>query len=136
MTNNWRTYECSTKFCSYVTTGRVFQILLRRKGYSSQWKEWEKSFREVFFSLVTNSSLKLKFNIFIMKLSILLSKDILFLYYIQVIRFRVFWEKSIFFIYFIDLFYPGYVLDFTMYHIWYTICFSPKNREGYFHKPI
>ena len=41
MKNISRTYECSTKFCSYVTTGRVFQIALRGGEYSSQWEEWE-----------------------------------------------------------------------------------------------
>ena len=34
MTNNLGTYECSTKFYSYVTTGTGFQIALRCRGYS------------------------------------------------------------------------------------------------------
>ena len=41
VTNNSRTYECSTKFSSYVTTDKVFQISLRGRGYSSQWQGWE-----------------------------------------------------------------------------------------------
>ena len=49
-----------------------------------------------FFSLVTNSSLTLKMNICILELSILFSKDLLFLYYIKV---RGFWFFPIFLIY-------------------------------------
>ena len=47
-----------------------------------------------FFSLVTNSSLKLKMNICILELSILFPKNFLFLCYKQVMRFGFFWEKS------------------------------------------
>ena len=83
------------------------------------------------FSLVINSSLKLKMNICILELSILFSKNLLFLYYIQVMRFGFFWEKSIFFIIcFIALFYPENVLDFMIpYHIWYKIHFFQKSRK-------
>ena len=42
---------------------------------------------ENFFSLVKNTSLTLKMNICILELSMLFSKDLLFLYYIQVIGF-------------------------------------------------
>ena len=76
-----------------------------------------------FFSLVTNSSLKLKMNICILELAIMFSKDLLCLYYILVIAFWFFREKLIFLLYFIVLFCPGYVLDFIMYHIWYTNLF-------------
>ena len=51
-------------------------------------------------------------------------------------RILTFWPKIDIFIYFIVLFCPGYVLDFMMYHIRYTIHFFPKNKESYFHKPI
>ena len=64
MTNNSRPYDCSTKFCSYVTTGRVFQIALRGREYSYRWEEWEILLEENFFSLVTNSSRKLEMNIY------------------------------------------------------------------------
>ena len=134
MTNNWGTYECSTKFCSYVTTGTVFEIALRCRGYSLQWGEWEILLGENGFSLVTNSSLKLKTNICILELSILLPKNLLFLYYIQVIRFGFFLRK-------IDL--SSYVLLFYLtlktsliwwwYHI-YMIqnSFFPKIEKAFF----
>ena len=51
--NNSRTYECSTKCSSYVSTGKVFQILLRGRGYSLQWGGWE----ILLGKFVTNSSL-------------------------------------------------------------------------------
>ena len=97
MTNISRTYELSTKFCSYVTTGKVFQIGLRGREYSPQREEWEILLGENYFSLVTNSSLRLKMNICILELSILFSKELLFLYYMQVIGFWFFffWEKMI-----------------------------------------
>ena len=127
MTNNSRTFKCSRKSCSYITTGRVFQITLRGREISPVGRGGGRMGNFAwgnFFSLVSNSSLRLKMNISILKLSILLSKDLLFLYYIEVIWFWFFyWEKSIFLIYFIALFYPGYVPDFMMYHIWYTIHF-------------
>ena len=126
MTNISRTYELSTKFCSYVTTGKVFQIGLRGREYSPQREEWEILLGENYFSLVRNSSLRLKMNVCILELSILFSKELLFLYYIQVIGFWFFFEKKWSPIYFIVLFYLGYVLDFMMYHIWYTIHFFPK----------
>ena len=130
MTNNSRACECSTKFCSYVTTGRVFQIELRGSWYFPQWGEWEILLGGEFFSLVANSSLKLKLNICIMELSILFSKDLLFLDYIHVKGFWFFKEKSIFLIHFIVLSYPGYVLDFMMYHILSTIHFFPKIEKA------
>ena len=100
------------------------QAAFRSGRYIPQWGMG--SFAEGnFFSFVTNSSLTLKLNICILELSILFSKDLLFSYYIKVIGF---WFFSIFLIYFILLFYPRYVLDFMMYHIWYTIHFFSKNR--------
>ena len=94
MTNNWRTYECSTKFCSYVTTSTVFQIVIRCRGNSPQWGKWEILLGGNVFSLVTKSSLKLKMNICVLELSILFPKNLLFLYYIQLIRFGSSWVKS------------------------------------------
>ena len=47
--NNSKNYECSTKFCSYVTTGRVFQIALRSREYFLQWREWKILLGEKFF---------------------------------------------------------------------------------------
>ena len=96
MRNNSTTYECSTKNFSYVTTSKVFRISLRGREHSSQWRGWENLLGE----FVTNSSLRLKLDICIMELSILFSKDILFLYYVQVIGFWFLWEKSIFLIHF------------------------------------
>ena len=62
MTNNSRTYKFSTKFCSNGSTGRVFQIVLRGRSTSTSGGNgkfcWEN-----FFSLVTNSSPRLKMNI-------------------------------------------------------------------------
>ena len=127
MTNNWGTYECSTKFCSYVTTGTVFQIALRCRGYSPQWEEWQILLGENVFSLVTSSSLKLKMNICILELSILFSKNLLFLYYIQVIRFWFFLRKLVF----LHMFYC-----FILPWVWYTIHFFSENRKSYFHRPI
>ena len=43
-----------------------------------QWGEWE-ILLEGFFSLVTNSSLKLRINICILELSVLFSEDLLFI---------------------------------------------------------
>ena len=94
MTNNWKTYECSTKFCSYVTTSTVFPIAIRCRGNSPQWGEWEILLWGNFFSLVTKSSLKLKMNTCVLELSILFPKNVQFLYYIQLIRFGSFWVKS------------------------------------------
>ena len=94
MTNNWKTYECSTKFCSYVTTSTVFPIAIRCRGNSPQWGEWEILLWGNFFSLVTKSSLKLKMNTCVLELSILFPKNLQFLYYIQLIRFGSFWVKS------------------------------------------
>ena len=87
----------------------------------------------IFFSLVTNSTVKLKINICILELLILFFEDILFLYYMQVIGFCFFfWEKFIFLTYFIVLFPSGYVPDLMMYLIWYTIHFFPKIEKGTF----
>ena len=69
MTNNSRTYECSTKLPLNVTTGMVSQMAFVGRS---------------FFSLVTNSNLRLKVNICILTLLILFSKDLLLLCYIQV----------------------------------------------------
>ena len=75
---------------------KILFICYHRQGFansvkgeenSQQWEEWEILLGEIFFTLVTNSSLKLKMNISILELSILFSKDLLFSYYIQVIRF-------------------------------------------------
>ena len=132
MTNNSRTYECFTKFCPYVTTDRVFQIAVRGKWYSPQWGEWE-------ILLGQNSSLsslRLKMNICILKLSAPFSKDLLYLYYIQVIRFWFFWRK-------IDLSHIFHCFISPWICPWFhdvsyminNSSFS-KNRESYFHKPI
>ena len=40
MTNNSRIYECLTKLCSNVTTGRLFQTVLRGRGYTPPWGKW------------------------------------------------------------------------------------------------
>ena len=136
MTNNWRTYECSTKFCSYVTTGTVFQIALRCRGYFPQWRGDGKFCRGKCFYLITNSSLKLKMNICILELSILFPKNLLFLCYIQLTKFWFFEKKSIF----LQMFYR-FILPWICpwFHddaiLWYTIQFS-KNRERYYHRPI
>ena len=63
-----------------------------------------------FFSLFTNSSFKLKMNICRVELSILFSKDLLFLNYIQVTGFWFFWGKLIFI--YISLFY--FTLDMSL----------------------
>ena len=138
MTNNWETSECSTKFSSYVTTNTVFQIVLRCRGYCPHWGEKEILLEGNVFSLVTNSSLKLKMNIFILELSELFPKRLLFLYYIQIIRFWFFWEKSIF----LNMFYcfilpwicPWFHDDSISYMILNSL-FS-KNTESYFHRRI
>ena len=96
---------------SYVNTGKVFQISLRSRRYSTQWRGWKFCWGK----FVINSSLRLKFSIYILELSILSSKDLLFL-----IGLWFLWEKPIFHIYFTVLFYPGYILDFMTYYIWYT----------------
>ena len=140
MTNNWRTYECSAKFCSYVTTGMVFQIALTCRGYFPQWGGMGNFAGVSVFSLVTNSSLKLKMNICILELSILFPKNLLFLSYIQVIRFGFFWEKSksIFLHMFYCFILPWICPWFHDDTISYTIrnSFFSKNRESYFHRPI
>ena len=105
MGNNSRTHECLTKFCSYITTGRVFQIALGGGGISLSRGNGK-------FCWAQNSSLssfRLKINICILELSILFSKDLLFLCYIQVIR-RIFLRKFNLLINFIVSFYPGYAL--------------------------
>ena len=136
MTNNSRTYECSTKFCSYVTTDMAFQTTLSGRGYSPQWREWEIPLGGIFFSLVTISSLKLKINICILELSILFSEDMLFLCYIQVIRSWFFLRKidlsHIFHWFILPWIYPW------LHDVSYMIhnSFFSKNREGYFQKPI
>ena len=58
----------------------------------------------IFFSLVTNNTVKLKINICILELLILFFEDILFLYYMQVIGFCFFFEKNLSFSH-ISLFY-------------------------------
>ena len=134
MTYNWRTYECSTKFCSYVTTGTVCQIALSCRGYSQPFA-WGNA-----FSLVTNGSLKLKMNICILELSILFPKNLLFLYYIQVIRFGFFWEKSksvflyMFYCFILPWICPWFHDDTKSYVIHNS--FFSKNRESYHHRPI
>ena len=128
MANNSRTHECLTKLCSSVTSGRVFQIALGVRGISFSRGNGK-------FCWVQNSSLssfRLKINICMLELSILFSKDLLSLYYIQVIIFWFFWEKLIFLIYFNLLFSPGYVLDFMMHHTYYTILFFPKIEKATF----
>ena len=72
--NNSRTYECSAKLCSYITTGKVFQIALRVGGIPHNGRNRKFCWGEFFFSLVTNSSLKLKMNICILPLSIFFPK--------------------------------------------------------------
>ena len=140
MTNNWRTYECSAKFCSYVTTGMVFQIALTCRGYFPQWGGMGNFAGVSVFSLVTNSSLKLKMNICILELSILFPKNLLFLSYIQVIRFRFFWEKSksiflhMFYCFILPWICPWFHDDTKSYMIHNS--FFSKNRESYFHRPI
>ena len=128
MTNNSRTHECLTKFCSYVATGRVFQIALGVGGISlSRGNEkfcWGQN--------SSLSSLRLKINICILELSTLFSKDLLSLFYIQVITFWFFREKLIFLIYFNLLFYTGYILDFMRHHTYYTIHFFPKIEKAIF----
>ena len=107
MGNNSRTHECLTKFCSYVTTGRVFQIALGVGGISLSRGNGK-------FCWTQNSSLssfRLKINMCILELSILFSKDLLFLYYMQVIRFWFFLEKNWSFSY-ISLFY--FALDMSL----------------------
>ena len=130
MGNNSRNHECLTKFCSYVTTGRVFQIALGVGGISLSRGNGK-------FCWAQNSSLssfRLKINMCILELSILFSKDLLFLYYIRVIRFD-FFEKnrsSYKFHCFILPWVSPWFHDVS----WYTIHFFSKNRESYFHKPI
>ena len=136
MTNNWRTYECSAKFCSYVTTGMVFQIALTCRGYFLQWGgEWEILPGGSVFSLVTNSSLKLKMNICILELSILFPQSLLFLYYIQEHDFDIFEKNGYVLLFYITLD-MSLISSMIPYHICNIILFFPKNRESYFHKPI
>ena len=121
MGNNSRTHECLTKFCSYVTTGRVFQIALGVGGISLSRGNGK-------FCWAQNSSLssfRLKINICILELSILFSKDLLFLYYIQVRIFWFFWEKLIFLIYFNLLFYSDmYLISWCIIHTTLFIFFQ------------
>ena len=127
----------SKNFCSYVTTGRFSQMALRGRGYSQQWGKWQISlWGGFFFSLVTNSTLKLKINICILELLILFFEDIIFLYYIQVIGFCFFLRKiylSHVFHCFISLWVCPWFHDVS-----YMVnnSFFSKNREEYFHKPI
>ena len=136
MTNNWETYECSTKFSSYVTTNTVFQIALTCRGYSPHWGEREILLGGNVFSLVTNSNLKLKMNIFILELSVLIPKNLIFFYYIQVIRFWFFWEKSIFFLMFycfiLPWICPWFHVDSISYMILNSKFFFPKIEKATF----
>ena len=132
MTNTWRSYECSTKFCSYVTTGMVFQIAIKCRGYSpigGRILLWGND-----FSLVTNSSRKLKMNICVLKLSILFPKNLVFLYYMQIVRFWFCWEKSIFhhlfYWFFLPRICPWFHDDTISYMI--TIYFFPKIEQATF----
>ena len=138
MTNNWRTYECSTKLCSYVTTSTVFQTALR-------WEfptvgEWEILLGGNVFSLVTKSSLKLKMNICVLELSILFPKNLLFLYYIQLIRFGSFWVKSksiflhMFYCFILPWICPWFHDDAISYMIYNS--FFSKNRPVSFFDPF
>ena len=113
MTNNSRSYEYLTKFCLYVTTGRVFQIALRVRGYFPQQGEQEilvgakqqpQTKNEYLYTGIINTVFQ-RFTIFILHAS---NKILIF-----------FREKLIFLIYFIVLFCPGYVLDFMM-HLYDT----------------
>ena len=140
MTYNWITYECSTKFCSYVTTGTVCQIALSCRGCFPPVGGMGNFSRGKWFFLVTNSSLKLKINIWILELSILFPKNLLFLYYIQVIRFGFFWEKSksvflyMFYCFILPWICPWFHDDTKSYMIHDS--FFSKNRESYFHRPV
>ena len=69
-----------------------------------------------------------------LELSILFSKDLLFLYYTQVIRRCIFLRKFNLHINFIVSFYQGmYVLDFMMYHDRQFISY-PKTEKATFTK--
>ena len=140
MTNNWKTYECSTKFCSYVTTSTVFPIAIRCRGNSPQWGEWEILLWGNFFSLVTKSSLKLKMNTCVLELSILFPKNLQFLYYIQLIRFGSFWVKSksiflhMFYCFILPWICPWFHDDAISYMIYNS--FFSKNRPVSFFDPF
>ena len=134
MTNNSRTCECSTKFCSYVTTVRVFQIARRGRGYSPQWGNGKYRWG-IILSLVPNSNLKLKINICILELSILFSKEYGFILHTsnRILTFLRKTDLSHIFHCFILLWICPWFYD-TSYMIHNS--FFSKNRESYLHKPI
>ena len=129
MTNNWRIYECSAKFCSYVTRGMVFQIALTCRGYFPQWGGMRNFAGGGGVSLVTNSSLKLKMNIYILELSILFPQSLLFLYYIQEHDFDIFEKNGYVLLFYITLD-MSLISSMIPYHTWKIIHFFPKNRES------
>ena len=131
MTNNWRTYECSAKFCSYVTTGMVFQIALTCRGYFPQWGGMGNFAGVSVFSLVTNSSLKLKMNICILELSILFPQSLLFFYYIQEHDFDIFEKNGYVLLFYITLD-ISLISSMIPYHIWNIIYFFPKIEKATF----
>ena len=134
MTNNSRTCECSTKFCSYVTTVRAFQTARRGRRYSPQWGNGK--YRcGIILSLMPNSNLKLKINIFILELSMLFSKEYDFILHAsnRILTFLRKTDISHIFHCFILLWISHWSYD-ASYMIHNS--FFSKNREIYFHKPI
>ena len=119
MTNNTRTYECSTKFSSYVTTSKVFQLSLRSRGYSPSGRDgkfcWGK--------FVTKSSLKTKIEyLYTGIINTVFQRFTTFILHTSN-RVLISLRKTDVSHIFHCFFYPGYVLDFMMYHICYTIQF-------------